>query len=532
MPSFKKVLERGNGTADLNEDQKEYEKKVVKLEKACEEFNSKFKKVLNTPAEWKKTFDDSFKDQMKKNRLTSRTIRILNGISKNLSKFKGNFDPQKINDYVKAFGFTPEKAKNGYIKRSAIDDKTIANVFNFDIPTILMKNSNELKVQEAYKGNLGNVIQRPLKNGEKALEDVEEKLKMIDKDIEHYSEVLKKTSKTLTSDGYLAAEVAVEKLKSIKNDLINSKNKVEESKEKLKQVVEPKSVSNAGAGVPAKNGVQAKNVVKELEGAIAECYNKMKNKIDFRETDKQINEWKENHKDRKIIKFESEKDFEKIGSYDDDGYDKSDIVEVVIGDKIQKISDKAFMGCDNLVSIRLGKACNAIGESAFSGCKKLVTINTSRVTIIGNSAFSGCKVLEQVDLRRAEKIGNYAFYECTSLIGTRLGQIKILNTEKLTAIGNDAFNGCKNLIGIDLGSIQKIGDRAFNDCKNIKTVVVPKEQGEHKSKVKNTVLTQCDKKYNTSEKDDYTIVKGAKALWGRLKRAASVGKINFVDSTK
>lgn len=537
MLNFKKVVAKGYGEEKNpnKKDQNDYLVKVNKLEKACKEFDSEFKKILDTPEKWKKKFDGCFNEQMKKNKLTSRTSRVLHGMSKNLSKFKGKFEDENVDDYVKAFEFTPEKVKNGYIKRSAIDDKAVANFFNFDIPTILMKKSNELKVQEVYsKDKLWKVIERPLKNGEKALEDVEEKLKMIDKDIDYYSEFLKKTSKDKNSDGYLAAEVAIEKLKSFKKDLIGSKNKVEENKKELEQVVEPKPGSNTGASIPAKNEdqakIQVKKVAKELEVAVANCYSKMKNKIKFDKTDADIDKWKENHKNRKIIKFESEKDFEKIDSYDDGGYNKSDIVEVVIGDKVQKISDQAFMGCDNLVSVRLGKGCNAIGESAFSGCKKLATINTSRVTTIGNGAFDGCKVLEQVDLRRATKIGNFTFHECKSLIGTGLGQIKILNTEKLTAIGNDAFSGCENLMGIDLGSIQTIGDRAFNGCKNIKTVIVPK--GEHKSKVKHTVARQCGKEYNTSTEDDYMIVKGIKGIWGKTKSVIGIGTINFVDSTK
>ena len=77
MLNFRKVVERGNGTANLNEDQANYEEKVGELEKACENFGNYLKTVKSgTPfPKIIEAFEDKnkgFRKQMEKLTLKSK----------------------------------------------------------------------------------------------------------------------------------------------------------------------------------------------------------------------------------------------------------------------------------------------------------------------------------------------------------------------------------------------------------------------------------------------------------------------------
>ena len=141
MFSFRKVITKDESTEDENSgtSQGNYNKKVNELRTACDNFGDYLKKVNE-----KTRFSDiieKFKDenkcfgkQMKKSQLLSRTSRRLNEMKKKLSKFQSNsFDFQKVDDYLKCFKFKRETPKNGYIKRSAIDDKKVYDFFNRNV---------------------------------------------------------------------------------------------------------------------------------------------------------------------------------------------------------------------------------------------------------------------------------------------------------------------------------------------------------------------------------------------------------------
>ena len=141
MVNLKKVVKIGSTktTNPNKEDQKKYEEKVKNMQAACENFKKEFKEYLYIPNKWQGLLKENFEGQMAKNRLVSRTSRILHDMSNKLSKFKEkSFDPKKVKEYKKAFKFTAKKANSkDYIKRSAIDDKEVANFFNNQIGSIL-----------------------------------------------------------------------------------------------------------------------------------------------------------------------------------------------------------------------------------------------------------------------------------------------------------------------------------------------------------------------------------------------------------
>ena len=148
MVNLKKVVKIGSTktTNPNKKDQEKYEKKVENMQTACKEFEEKFKEYLDIPKMWQGLLKYYFEEQMAKNRLVSRTSRVLHDMSKKLSKFKGEFDPNKVAEYSKAFDFKAKTANSkDYIKRSAIDDKKVADFFNSEIPKILQRKAKEKK---------------------------------------------------------------------------------------------------------------------------------------------------------------------------------------------------------------------------------------------------------------------------------------------------------------------------------------------------------------------------------------------------
>ena len=187
------------------------------------------------------------------------------------------------------------------------------------------------------------------------------------------------------------------------------------------------------------------------------------------------------------------------------------VTNVVIPEKVNRISDDVFCGCTSLISITIPNSVKSIGENAFYGCTSLtnVTIPDS-VTFIGNSAFYGCINLTKVSIPDSvNTLGENAFYGCTKLIKTingvqyvddwvigcdmsitnitlleitrgigsdafRLSSVtNITIPEGVTFIGGNAFYACSNLTSIIIpDSVTSIGGGAFYDCTNLKSVTL------------------------------------------------------------
>ena len=152
MLNFKRVLKSTSAKENSNKkDQKDYMEKVKVLSNSCIKFVKYLKKINeNTDfAEIEKAFKTSFKVPMSKSKMLSRTSRLLHGMDKELLKFKGKFNPEEVEEYSEIFRFKAKEAdKNDYIKRSAIDDETIANTFYNEIPKILIGKRKELTEKE------------------------------------------------------------------------------------------------------------------------------------------------------------------------------------------------------------------------------------------------------------------------------------------------------------------------------------------------------------------------------------------------
>lgn len=103
-------------------------------------------------------------------------------------------------------------------------------------------------------------------------------------------------------------------------------------------------------------------------------------------------------------------------------FQASKIVELVIGETVKTIGEKAFYSCYYLDSVVIGDNVTTIGESAFEYCQNLSSLKLgSSVTRIENYAFQTCSyALTTVIIPASvEVIGSCAFNGCSSLTSVR-----------------------------------------------------------------------------------------------------------------
>ena len=103
--------------------------------------------------------------------------------------------------------------------------------------------------------------------------------------------------------------------------------------------------------------------------------------------------------------------------------------EVVLGNNVKDIANKAFYGCKNIKSIVLPSVTN-IGTNAFEGCTSLIEIELpSTLTSINSNAFKDCTGLQYIVI-----------------------------PENVGSIYKSAFSGCKNLTDLIISNRTKTLD--------------------------------------------------------------------------
>lgn len=84
-------------------------------------------------------------------------------------------------------------------------------------------------------------------------------------------------------------------------------------------------------------------------------------------------------------------------------YGYSTIEEVVIGDGVTSIGDRAFGGCTGLTSVTIPDSVTSIGTYAFVTCTGLTNITIpNSVTSIGASAFNFCSNLTTITIDKPQ----------------------------------------------------------------------------------------------------------------------------------
>ena len=130
-----------------------------------------------------------------------------------------------------------------------------------------------------------------------------------------------------------------------------------------------------------------------------------------------------------------------------------------------KIYRNAFIGNTTLTNVVIGNGVTHIDEKAFHNCTSLTNVSIGDgVETIGAYAFNGCSNLKSVVLTKDSsllKIENHSFENCSNL-----KNITIPNS--VTSIGESAFSGCASITSITIpNSVTSIGSYAFAACSGL-----------------------------------------------------------------
>jgi hypothetical protein len=154
----------------------------------------------------------------------------------------------------------------------------------------------------------------------------------------------------------------------------------------------------------------------------------------------------------------------------------TNIKQVSIGESVESIADKAFLGKTDLETLFFNVnniSFITIGSEAFksSGLVGAVSLPTT-LTTIGSSAFQLCSKMTSVnfdELVLLTTIGVSAFEDCSGLNGD------ITLPASLMTIGSRAFHSCTSITSITFGSGSltsggSIGNDAFTNCTSLTTI--------------------------------------------------------------
>lgn len=126
---------------------------------------------------------------------------------------------------------------------------------------------------------------------------------------------------------------------------------------------------------------------------------------------------------------------------------RSEVVEVVLPDFVERIEDNAFESCITLQKINLPESIKYLGNGVFYGCSSLQNMKLPQYLIYcGSSVFSKCSSLQTIELPISMK-----------------------------SINKSMFSGCSSLKNILIpSSVTRIGRAAFYQCKSFKEIIIPK----------------------------------------------------------
>ncbi|MDO4504222.1 MAG: leucine-rich repeat domain-containing protein [Clostridia bacterium] len=352
--------------------QQEYKIKVHTLSGCCKKFEEYLEKTTDEPRNWHEKFKEIFSEYLNSKKHFSRTNSMIKDMYKKLSKAKYNWTKSEY--YQNIFKFKAEKAnKKGYIKRSAIDDKGVANIFNVSIPKAISDVFNRHKtLQNSQKGKLdaySAVIVSKYLNSAQDMKNLE----ATNSNFKENSEKFKYNPVPLTKENRKAFE-------NIETQYVYSTEDKIFTDGKIKKI----------HFVDANITVDVKDIGK---------------KYNTRPLSK-LNRW--------LLYKNIETQF--IYSAEDPIYNDGKIKNHVICIK-GKIPGYAFSHNPKLKEVTIQSGVETIGEEAFRDCTSLekITIPNS-VNKIEHEVFADCTSLKEVTIQSGVKeIGVYAFYSCTSL---------------------------------------------------------------------------------------------------------------------
>ena len=150
------------------------------------------------------------------------------------------------------------------------------------------------------------------------------------------------------------------------------------------------------------------------------------------------------------------------------------------GEKLTKIRDYAFYGCNGLETVLIPDSVITIGAYAFGDGKNIkeITIGTG-VKEIGTRAFYGADNMTAVNYNATEMNGpegNMSVFDSSVSVTENGGGFTVNVGANVKIIPAYAFYDCGNLIGINFptrGAITEIGKEAFYKCDSLVSLTLP-----------------------------------------------------------
>ena len=148
------------------------------------------------------------------------------------------------------------------------------------------------------------------------------------------------------------------------------------------------------------------------------------------------------------------------------------VPEFVGGSKVISVDSFAFRRNEFIKSISLPDSVDYIGAEAFAWCKNICSVSFNNVIHISERAFMGCDSLVSAHVgARLNIVGKKAFAYCPSLKSITL-------PDSLETLGASAFNGCRNLTAVALPrSLKSIESGTFYACSNLSSINIPENLG-------------------------------------------------------
>ena len=149
---------------------------------------------------------------------------------------------------------------------------------------------------------------------------------------------------------------------------------------------------------------------------------------------------------------------------------KHNIISVALPDTIRKIGDFAFEDCYNLTHINIPENIKTIGMGAFADCDSLADENG--FAIIQNVLCGYLGSSEIVTVPHGIATIGYQCFRDNAKGNAKLKEIIL--PDSVCKIDDQAFLRCPELrkVGIQ-GTLKEIGIRAFEGCYNLKDIVIP-----------------------------------------------------------
>ena len=164
---------------------------------------------------------------------------------------------------------------------------------------------------------------------------------------------------------------------------------------------------------------------------------------------------------------------------------------VEIPDNVSVIADKAFSGCEYIISVTIPSSVRYIGAHVFNPCVSMIELNIpASVVSIGNYSLCHCVKLARITVDRDNPEfrsidGVLYSKDGKSLIACPGGKTGIFRVpDGVENIVTGAFAGCASLTTVIIPSgVKSIGSFAFSTCKEMKEIrcgAASKPSGWHK----------------------------------------------------